>query len=178
MLNNGRFLQVSSVIHLFFISLHHKRKRNNMKKLILFLLGIIAISFTSCEERELARIDCCNAVYNYEYKRDSIKLAYVIKAHNNTDWRPNIDELTNSIKAESEKIVAESFDGLYNTYSESYIEKLFFIYMGVVLPNKQELHKYYNAKATSSIMNDICLTISTNKILTPTEEDIKEILNN
>jgi hypothetical protein len=150
-----------------------------MKKFILFVLGIItSLIFTSCKEREIARIDCCHAVYNYEYKRDSVKLLYVIKAHNNTDWRPNIDELTNSIKAESEKIVAESFDNLYNTYSESYIEKLFFIYIGVVLPNKQELHKYYNAKATSSIMNAICLTINTNKILTPTEEDIKEILNN
>ena len=124
----------------------------------------------------LVRADFGSAVCDYEYKRDSVKLLYIMRAYKNSDWRPDIGELTDSIKAISEVIVSESFDWLYDEYSDGFVERVFYANMKVDLANKEELHRHFVSQSVSHIIDGMCRQIKTNKILTPTEDDIREFL--
>jgi hypothetical protein len=89
-----------------------------------------------------------------------------------------VDELTDTLKAISERIVTESFDSLYIKYGEKMVKKIIYNDKGIILDNKEALHVYFVNAAVTDALNAITMEVNVQYILNPTEEDKMKAIKN
>ena len=142
-----------------------------MKKLILLVLVSFMVCISSCKrDPEIITIDFKHAVYNYEYYRDKTKLEYILKIRDSKgQYKPNIDEVSDTLRRLSEEFVSESFDSLYIKYGSDEIRKLVYLREGAVLNSKEELHTYYVNSAVKDIISAMAMQITTEANLNAAE---------
>jgi hypothetical protein len=87
------------------------------------------------------------------------------------EYRPDADELRDSLTLIMEKAASECFDSLYIKYGDKIVAKMVYRSKGVVLKDKDTLHKYYVNSSVAKIMNNVALQVKTQSIINPTEED-------
>ncbi len=145
-----------------------------MKKGILFTVALVTMCLTSCKNAhpEVVWADCMYAFADYECRESQVNCEYMTKIYNSKgEYRPNADELRDSLTLIMEKAASECFDSLYIKYSDKIVAKMVYRSKRVVLKDKDTLHKYYVNSSVAKIMNNITLQIKTQSILNPTEED-------
>ena len=149
-----------------------------MKKLL--LLFLVVVSLASCGHRaEEIRLDFMCAYSSYDCLAHKMKLEYMTKVHDTKgSYRPNVDELTDTLKAISERIVTESFDSLYIKYGEKMVKKIIYNDKGIILDNKEALHVYFVNAAVTDALNAITMEVNVQYILNPTEEDKMKAIKN
>ena len=150
----------------------------NMKKLL--LLFLVVVSLASCGHRaDEIRLDFMCAYSSYDCLTHKMKLEYMTKVHDtNGAYRPDVDELTDTLKAISERIVTESFDSLYIKYGEKMVKKIIYNDKGIILDNKEALHVYFVNAAVTDALNAITMEVNVQYILNPTEEDKMKAIKN
>jgi hypothetical protein len=92
------------------------------------------------------------------------------------EYRPDADELRDSLTIIMEKAASECFDSLYIKYGDKIVAKMVYRSKVVVLENKGMLHKYYVNSSVAKIMNNVALQVKTQSILNPSEEDKLEAI--
>lgn len=143
-----------------------------MKKVILFTVALVTMCLTSCNNPEVVWADCMYAFADYECRESQVNCECVTKIYNSKgEYRPNADELRDSLTLIMEKAASECFDSLYIKYGDKIVAKVVYRSKGVVLKDKDTLHKYYVNSSVAKIMNNIALQVKTQSILNPTEED-------
>ena len=149
-----------------------------MKRAMFFVLAMLFIVFfSSCTNRgENARLAFAKAFYKYAYYEDSLMFDYILKIHEDEDYRLDLDDLRDSIKIECEKIVSMSFDSLYMRYGETFVCNGIYKYNGVICKNKEELHKHYVNLAIGNIYKGIRQELIIKASMNPNEEELRRQL--
>ena len=145
-----------------------------MKKGILFTVALVTMCFTSCKNAnpEVVWADCMYAFADYECLESQVNCEYIQKVYDTKgEYRPDADELRDSLTLIMEKAASECFDSLYIKYGDKIVAKMVYRSKGVVLKDKDTLHKYYVNSSVAKIMNNVALQVKTQSILNPTEED-------
>ena len=145
-----------------------------MKKVILFTVALVTMCLTSCNhtQADVIRADFMYAFSDYECRESQINCECIQKVYDTKGGhRPNAKELSDSLTSVFENVATECFDSLYIKYGDAIVKKLVYKQNGIVLENKEMLHKFYVNKSVSKIMNNVALQIKTQTILNPSEED-------
>ena len=145
-----------------------------MKKGILFTVALVTMCFTSCKNAnpEVVWADCMYAFADYECLESQVNCEYIQKVYDTKgEYRPDADELRDSLTLIMEKAASECFDSLYIKYGDKIVAKMVYRSKGVVLKDKDTLHKYYVNSSVAKIMNNVALQVKTQSIINPTEED-------
>lgn len=145
-----------------------------MKKVILFTVVLVTMCLTSCKNAhpEVVWADCMYAFNDYECRESQVNCEYMTKIYNSKgEYRPDADELRDSLTLIMEKAASECFDSLYIKYGDKIVAKMVYRSKGVVLKDKETLHKFYVNSSVAKIMNNVALQVKTQSILNPTEED-------
>lgn len=149
-----------------------------MKKFLFLLLAVV--TFASCDRRptpDEIRLDFMCAFSDYNCSMHKMKLEYMTMVHDTKGaYRPDVDELTDTLKARSEKIVSEAFDSLYIRYGDALVKKVIYMNKGVVLDNKEALHAYFVNAAVKEVLEEVTMEVKVQSILNPTEEDKMEVI--
>ena len=149
-----------------------------MKKFLFLLLAVV--TFASCGRRptpDEIRLDFMCAFSDYNCSMHKMKLEYMTMVHDTKGaYRPDVDELTDTLKARSEKIVSEAFDSLYIRYGDALVKKVIYMNKGVVLDNKEALHAYFVNAAVKEVLEEVTMEVKVQSILNPTEEDKMEVI--
>jgi len=147
-----------------------------MKKVILFTVALVTMCLTSCNH-DVIMADFMYAFADYEYRESQINCECIQKVYDTKgEYRPNAKELSDSLTSVFENVVTECFDSLYIKYGDKIVAKMVYRQNGIVLENKEMLHKFYVNKSVSKIMNNVALQIKTQSILNPSEEDKLEAI--
>ena len=145
-----------------------------MKKVILFTVTLVTMCFTSCNytPADVIRADFMYAFSDYECRESQVNCECIQKVYDTKGgYRPNADELRDSLTFIMEKAASECFDSLYIKYGDKIVAKMVYRSKGVVLKDKDTLHKYYVNSSVAKIMNNVALQVKTQSIINPTEED-------
>ena len=150
-----------------------------MKKGILFTVALVTMCFTSCKNAnpEVVWADCMYAFADYECLESQVNCEYIQKVYDTKgEYRPDADELRDSLTLIMEKAASECFDSLYIKYGDKIVAKMVYRSKGVVLKDKDTLYKYYVNSSVAKIMNNVALQVKTQSILNPSEEDKLEVI--
>lgn len=149
-----------------------------MKKFLFLLLAVV--TFVSCGRRptpDEIRLDFMCAFSDYDCLTHKMKLEYMTRVHDTKGaYRPDVDELTDTLKARSEKIVSEAFDSLYIKYGDALVKKVIYMDKGIILDNKEALHVYYVNAAVKDVLEEVTMEVKVQSLLNPTEEDKMEVI--
>jgi hypothetical protein len=150
-----------------------------MKKVILFTVTLVTMCLTSCNHTpaDVIRADFMYAFSDYECRESQVNCECIQKVYDTKGgYRPNAKELSDSLTLIMEKAASECFDSLYIKYGDKLVAKMVYRSKGVVLENKEMLHKYYVNSSVAKIMNNVALQVKTQSILNPSEEDKLEAI--
>lgn len=145
-----------------------------MKKVILFTVVLVTMCLTSCKNAnpEVVWADCMYAFADYECRESQVNCECIQKVYDTKgEYRPDADELRDSLTLIMEKAASECFDSLYIKYGDKIVAKMVYRSKGIVLKDKDTLYKYYVNSSVAKIMDNVALQVKTQSILNPTEED-------
>ena len=145
-----------------------------MRKL-LFLFFAATTVLASCNRNPLEmKADFMYAYSTYDCLTHNVKLDYIMRVYNSRGaYRPGVRELTDTLKSVCKEIVSESFDSLYIKYGDATVKKTIYHDRGVILADKETLHKYFINASVKDILDAMTMQVRTQALLNPTEEDIE-----
>ena len=147
-----------------------------MKKLLILFFAATTV-LVSCNRNPLEmKADFMYAYSTYDCLTHNVKLDYIMRVYNSRGvYRPGVRELTDTLKSVCEEIVSESFDSLYIKYDDATVKRMIYHDRGVVLADREMLHKYFVNNAVKDILDAMTMQVRTQALLNPTEEDIERI---
>lgn len=144
-----------------------------MKKLLSLIFAVATL--TSCynsQHPDVVKVDFEYAYSTYDCLTHQVKLDYMMRVYDTKGlYRPDTNELADTLKNICGKIVSESFDSLYIKYGDDTVKEMIYRDKNIVLNNKEELHAYFINSAVKDILDGVTMQVQTQAILNPTDED-------